>query len=228
MRALVVLVLVVATAHADGRKEEFQQRDAARLAIADAINKGDATAFASYVGDNFTTSDLWFDTPTCRKRFSDATVTKKDGPAFVACLSPLGIDAKTLLVRYGPDVLVQLGWKYENGKTTLVSMKGDGMTSKQFPQVWIDAFEKHRTAGDPKIVFDDKARAEIEESDAGGALFDVCVDAKGNVASVTPRMVAANGPTAKALRAATKSWKFDPFLVRGKPATACALENQKL
>lgn len=224
-----VLLLFVATAHADDRKEEFRQRDAARLAISEAVNKGDAAAFAGYVGDGITTADLWLDTPPCRKRFSDAKVTKKDVPAFVACLSPLGMDAKTLLVRYGPDVIVQLGWKYDGGKTTLVSMKGDGMmTSKQYPQVWIDAFEKHRTAGDLKIAFDDKARAEIEESDAGGALFEVCVDAKGNVASVVPRMVAADGPTAKALKAATKSWKFDPFLVRGKPATACALENQKL
>jgi len=128
MRALVVVLLLVATAHADDRKEEFKQRDEARLAVSEAVNKGDATAFAGYVGDAIETSNLWLDTPACRKRFSDARVTTKDVKAFVACLSPLGMDAKTLLVRYGPDVIVQLGWKYEGGKTTLVSMKGDGMT----------------------------------------------------------------------------------------------------
>ena len=41
-------------------------------------------------------------------------------------------------------------------------------------------------------------------------------------------MIDPKGPTAKALKAATKSWKFEPFLVRGKPAMACTVENQKL
>ena len=57
-------------------------------------------------------------------------------------------------------------------------MKGDGSGSKEHPSVWLDAFEKHRKAGDKTIVFDEQARAEIEESDVGGAVYEVCVDAK--------------------------------------------------
>lgn len=228
MRVLLLILVLLGTARADDRKAEFASRDAARLAIAEAINKGDAAAFATYVGASLTTEKLWLDTPACRSKFSTAKIAAKQVPAFFACLSPLGMDGKTLLVRYGPDVIVRLDWAYADGKTTLVSMKGEGMTSAQYPGVWIDAFEKHRTAGDLKLAFDAAAIAEIEESDAGGAIYEVCVDAKGNVASVSPRMVAANGPTAKSLKAATKAWKFEPFLVRGKPAMACALENQSL
>jgi hypothetical protein len=40
--------------------------------------------------------------------------------------------------------------------------------------------------------------------------------------------IGANGPTAKALAAATKDWQFEPFLARGKPVIACAIETAKL
>src|SRR3978361_373093 len=110
MRFLVAFLLALAPLAA--RADEFKQRDEPRHAIPDAINANDAKAGAKYIGSELATSDLWFDTPSCRKQFSNANVKAKDLPAFVACMSPLGIDAKTLLVRYGPDVVVRLDFKY--------------------------------------------------------------------------------------------------------------------
>ena len=228
-RILWVLVILVAVARADDRKEEFRLRDEARHAVADGINKNDAKAVAAYVDSQLETAHLWFDTPACRKQFSDAKVNAKDVAALVACLAPLGIDAKTLLVRYGPDVVISLGWRFANGKVTLVSMKGDGLTTGEHPQVWLDAFEQHRKAGTKTIAFDAKARAEIENSGDPGVFFEVCVDEAGKVVSAKPIMgIGGSGPTAKALAAATKDWKFEPFLVRGKPVIACAIETAKL
>lgn len=33
---------------------------------------------------------------------------------------------------------------------------------------------------------------------------------------------------AKQIAAATKNWHFEPFVIRGKPGVACALETAKL
>jgi hypothetical protein len=227
MRFLVVFLIALSPLAA--RADEFKQRDEARHAIADAINANDAKTVAKYIGSELATSDLWLDTPSCRKQFSNAKVKAKELPAFVACMSPLGIDAKTLLVRYGPDVIVRLEFKYANDKTTLVGLRGESSKFNQdLPHVWIDAFEQHRKAGAKEVALDDKARAEVEASDAGGVIFDVCVDAKGTVSSTKLMFVAPNGPTAKAVAAAVKDWRFDPFLVRGKAATACALVTSHL
>jgi hypothetical protein len=216
-------------AHAGDQKDEYKLRDDARLAIADAVNKHDPRAFATYVDKPLELSAMWFDTAPCRDKFSHATVAVADIPALLDCLSPLGMDGKALLVRYGPDVVVRLGLKYADGRVTLESLEGDGMVKEaEYPAVWIEAFEQHRKAGSRAITFDAKARAEIEQTGDQGVIYEVCVDSKGMVSKTGVMMLAPDGPAARAIRASTKAWRFAPFLVRGKPTTACAVETAKL
>ena len=225
MRLLLVLMIsfVPVVAHAG---DEYKQRDALRLGIAAAINANDAKAFADLLGPTLKLDHLWFDTAACKK-FSTATVKAKDYPALFACLAPLGMNAKSLLVRYGPEVTVTLQMKVIDGKVALVGLAGDPLSDLGHPEVWIDAFEAHRKSGTP-IMFDDKARAELEDAGEHGAAYRICVDAKGHVASTAIVSPPGTRAVAKQITAATKDWQFEPFVVRGKPAVACALELAKL
>lgn len=218
-----LLVALIAPAHAD----EYKLRDEARAAIAAAINQFDATAFAAHAGKDLALSSMWFDTASCRKRFANAHVKAKDLPALVACLAPLKMDARTLLVRYGPDVVVNLNYEIADGTARLISMTGDATLDLINPEVWINAFEAHRKEGTKSISLDDKASAELADLDLKGVVYRVCVGAKGTVVSTKVFEVPARGPTAQQITAATKTWKFDPFKVRGKPTTACATSTVK-
>src|SRR5260221_8837837 len=129
---VVMLVLVVAAAR-PARADEYKARDELRLAIGDAVNKNDAAAFAAHVGGELKLEHMWFDTAPCRKRFGDAVVKPKDIPALVACLAPLGMNATTLLVRYGPDVIVTLGMTISDGTAVLTALTGAFTRDREHP-----------------------------------------------------------------------------------------------
>jgi hypothetical protein len=100
---------------------------------------------------------------------------------------------------------------------------------KSLPPVWKKTFESHRKPGAQEVVLDDAARQELAEIGDTGVVFEACVDAKGKVKSVTTIMpLAKHGPVMKQVNAATKTWQFEPFLVKGKPAPACGTQIVKL
>jgi hypothetical protein len=218
-------LLATGTASAD----EYQEMDKARVAIIAALDSGDAKAFAGYVGTQFESARVWFDSAACRKKFGNATVKAKDAKAFVACFKGLGVRAKGLLIHYGPDVSLTAKIDVDDaGKATLVRLSGDLGIDATLPLIWRDTFESHRKTGDA-VTFDADAQKELEALGEIGAVFDVCVDAKGNVKNVQTIMdVKKNGPVMKQVRAATKGWTFEPFVVKGKPAPACARQLVKI
>lgn len=146
--ALIGALLLPLSARGDSPKpsDEYKQRDAVRLGVAKAIADNDPQAFATFAGKDLALDHVWFDTPGCRK-LGTATVKAKDYPALVGCFSGLGFDAKTLLVRYGPDVTITLVMKVVDGKVLLVGLKGDPNADLAHPEVWRDAFEQHRKEG---------------------------------------------------------------------------------
>nr|HEX4314152.1 hypothetical protein [Kofleriaceae bacterium] len=227
----VAIVAVTASAARADQAADLKARDVLRLAVGDAIDHHDAKAFGKLVAGSLKTTTLWFDTAACRKRFSDATVAAADLPALVDCLAPLGMDASHLLVKYGPDVVVRLGMAVAGGKATLTSLTGDisfVSADRERPDVYLDSFEKHRTAGSKAIVFDQAARAELQAIPETGAIFRVCVDTTGKVASTEVAEVDDSGPTATQIAAATAAWRFSPFTLAGKPIAACTTETVKL
>ena len=221
-RIAVLALLVPSLAIAD----EYKMMDEARVAIIEALDKGDAKTFATYLGPALEVKGLWFDTPACRKKFSTARVTAKTAPAFVACISPLHVFGRGLNVYYGPEVLVSAKIDVIDGKARLQSIRGELAVDPTLPQVWRKGFEEHRTAGDP-IVLDADAKAELAEIPDTGAVIHICVNAAGKVAKTSVWGVDKGGPTAKLVANATKSWTFKPFTVRDKPSGACSTITAK-
>lgn len=223
--AAVALVLVASPAAAD----KYAEMDKARAAVVTALDAGDHKTFAGYVGAQLETMRVWFDNAGCRKKFGNAKVKPKDTKAFVACFKGLGVRQQGLLVHYGPDVSLTAKIEVDDaGKATLVTLSGDVGSDTKLPLIWRKTFDEHRTAGD-EVTFDADAQKELTAIGETGAVFDVCVDAKGNVKDVhTIMQVKKNGPVMKQVRAATKTWKFEPFVVRGKPAPACGRQIVKL
>ena len=226
MRVLLMLLLAAGTASAD----KYAEMDKARSAIVAALDTADAKAFAGYVGTEFETLRVWFDSKPCRKKFGNAKVKAKDTKAFVACFKKLGVKQQGLLIHYGPDVSLtaKLNVDEAAGKTTLVTLSGDVGSDPNLPLIWRKTFDEHRKAGDD-VAFDADARKELANIGETGAVFDVCVDAKGSVKDVhTIMSVAKKGPVMTQIRAATKGWKYEPFIVKGKPAPACGRQIIKL
>jgi len=229
MRVALLPAAAILLAASSAGADKYAEMDKARAAIITALDTGDHKAFASYVGAQLETMRVWFDSSTCRKKFGNAKVKAKDAKAFVACFKGLGVRAAGLLVHYGPDVSLSMKIDVDDaGKATLVSVSGDVGSDDKLPLIWRKTFDSHRTAGN-EVTFEADAQKELTAVGETGAVFDVCVDAKGAVKNVlTIMQVAKNGPVMKQVRAATKTWKFEPFVVRGKPAPACGRQIVKL
>jgi hypothetical protein len=222
MRIWLCLVLLSSIASADN--EKYKRMDAARVAIIEALDKGDAKTFATYLDTSLEVTDLWFDTAACRKKFGTAKVTAKTVDAFVACIAPLHVHGRGLNVYYGPDVSVRVKIEVVDGgnKAVLRSLAGQlSYLDATLPEVWVKEFEKHRTAGDA-IILDEAARSELAAlGETKGVVVLICVDAKGRVkkTGTMPR----EAPKAnQQIAAVTKSWTFEPFTARGKPIGACS------
>lgn len=225
--ALVAILFATTTARAD----KYAEMDKARLAIITALDTGDGKTFATYIGKDFKSERVWFDTAACRTKFYDKTVKAKDAKAFVACFKGLGVRAAGLLIQYGPDVTLSSKIDVDDaGKATLVRLSGDVVREKKLPPVWRKTFEAHRKPDAQEVILDDAAQQEITGIGDTGVVFEVCVDAKGKVFKVVTPMpnLPANGPTMKQVAAATKNWQFEPFLVKGKAAAACGTQNVKI
>jgi hypothetical protein len=229
MNRIVVIatLFVTGAAHAD----KYAEMDKARVAIIAALDTGDDKAFAVYVGKDFKTERVWFDTAACRKRFSNATVKAKDAKAFVACFKGLGVRAQGLLIHYGPDVSLsaRISVDEASNKATLDRLSGDVVIDKTLPPIWRATFEAHRKPGAQPVKLDAAAAQEIADIGDTGVVFEACVDAKGNVSKVSSVMnLPKTGPTMKQVLAATKTWQFEPFMIKGKPAAACGTQLVKL
>jgi hypothetical protein len=209
---------------------KYAEMDKARLAIIGALDKGDDKTFASYIGSGFKAERVWFDSAACRAKFSNATVKAKDAKAFVACFKGLGVRAAGLLMQYGPDVTLSVRIDVDdNGKATIAKLSGDVALDKSLPLIWRATFESHRKAGAQAVALDAAAQQELADIGDSGVVFEACVDAKGKVKSVRTIMsLAKNGPTMKQVHAATKTWEFEPFMVKGKAAAACGQQIVKI
>ncbi len=214
--ALVFVTAVASPALADD--DQYKQIDKARAAIIPALDTGDATTLAAFVGSDLSLTDVWFDSASCRKRFATAHVKAKDVAALAACFKGLDVHAQGMLVTYGPGVITTLEVRIVDRKPVLLSISGQPANDPALPQVWRDAFESHRKAGSPEVALDAAARAELGKS---GAAYEVCVDGHGLVISTDAVEVDPDSATARQLKAATKTWRFEPFMLRGKPTTVC-------
>ena len=228
MHRIALAGLGVALATGTARADKYAEMDKARVAIIAALDTGDAKAFATYVGKDFKSSRVWFDSAACRKKFHDTTVKAKDAKAFVACFKGLGVRAAGLLIHYGPGVSLSARIDVDDaGKATLASLSGDVVREKALPPIWKKTFEAQRKSGEP-VVLDAAARQELAAIGDTGVVFEACVDAKGTVSKVSTIMdLPDDGLTMTLVRAATKTWVFEPFIVKGKPAAACGTQVVK-
>lgn len=223
--SLAATLLACGTAHAD---KDYAEMDKARIGVVAALDKGDGAELAKYIGKELKLERVWFDNATCRKKFSDAKVTAKQASALAKCFAGLKAWQVGLNIYYGPGVLLSTRFKIEDGKPIAWSMAGDVNSNTTLPHVSGKSFGEARMTGAPTISFDQAALDEIAAVPDTGIAYDVCIDAKGKVTKTTPLMVAANGPVAKQIRAATKSWTFKPFELRAKATTVCATLVQKV
>jgi hypothetical protein len=221
MRIACLAVLPFATlAHADDDK--YKKIDAARVAIIAALDAGDGKALADHIKGSIDVSDVWFDTAACRK-LGKQEATAKTATALAACFKPLHVYGRGLNVYYGPEISLRVKIEVIDDKAYVVSMKGEGMNfiDASLPMVSGKAFEANKKSGDA-IVLDDAMRDELEAAGDRGVVVYACVGANGKVTKTRLMpAVAGTGPTARAVTKATKTWVFEPFRVRDKPAAAC-------
>ncbi|MDQ3368789.1 MAG: hypothetical protein M3680_25450 [Myxococcota bacterium] len=222
MCSLLVLAGVAAASPAVADDaDKYKRKDAAQLAIVDALDKRAPTALDAYITGSVETVGLWFSTPSCRKRFSTARVKAgKDVRALVDCFAPLGVQQSGLLITYGPGVTLSLKLDVSDDKVTLTKLSS--MThDPAVADVFLKIFETHRLTGTAIIPLDGNARAELTGLPGGVGGFRVCVDKRGRVSSHQLFDVQQRGALAKAIAAAVRGWTFKPFEIRGTPIPVC-------
>lgn len=201
--------------------------------VLDAIRDRDAAAFARLWAGRVEVTGLWFADRACARLFSrDFTLTADRQPAFLRCLATLDARVEppsgnqdTPVLAYDPGLAVHLG-----------------VRGRLVEQVWTDAAridDPDAASIDPDLLashlvagtFDVRPGAAAHGATGApdSVMFvevQVCVDRSGRVDGTriersTPRSEA----YARAVLAATATWRFTPFLARGKPVRVCAIEK---
>ena len=217
--------------------ERVTRLEAADAALAhevlDAIRNRDAAAFARLWAGMAEVTGLWFADRACARMFSkDFTLTANRQPAFLRCLATLDARVEppsgnqgTPVLAYDPGLAIHLGVR--GGLIEQVWTDVAPIDDPDAASIDPDLLVSHLVSGTFDVRPAAAARAATGRPD--GAMFidvQVCVDRSGRVDGTrieqsTPESEA----YARAVVAAAATWRFTPFLARGKPVRVCAIER---
>jgi TPR repeat protein len=217
--------------------ERLARLEAAGAAFArevlDAIHGQDAAAFARLWSGTVEVTGVWFADRACARRFpQDFTLTADRQPEFLRCLAtldahvePPGPSHETPVLAYDPGLAIHLG-----------------VRGRVVEQIWADVArieDPDAASIDPDLLASHLVSGTLDvrpgaaaRTTAGapaGAMsvaVQMCVDRSGWVDGTRiERSTPLTAAYARAVLAATATWRFTPFLARGKPVRVCAIKT---
>ena len=196
-----------------------------------AASKHDVAAVRSMLGDPVSYGGLWFSDLACRTEFQETgDVTGPRLDVLARCLAALDLRASprrdalrdVAVLAYGAGFEIEARFPESDGAQTL-SWIGYAarLEGERAPTISASALEAFRTAGDR-----DGPVAGLDSATKPHAWLKVCVDALGAVTAAEVRETTSTA-AAKAFVAATRAWRFRPFVLEGQPVSVCAMFAMK-
>ncbi len=209
-------------------------RHAARAGVLDAITRRDANALTPHVELPLLAYNLRFLDHACQRfaskpvtftggRFTGkpARIEESDLEAFVQCVADLGIQETSGALTYGPGSLLQLPQRGDKVMAFFAVAPSNHPTAYL---VMPDAFASHVRGLDKTVTPSAPLKKRIDAStdELAFAVAEICVDPRGKVTSVSAKpkqdWLAAYEVD---VRRAVRTWKIQPFVLRGKPVAVC-------
>jgi len=201
--------------------------------VLDAIRGQDAAAFARLRSETVEVTGLWFADRACARQFPrDFTLTADRQPEFLRCLATLDARVEppsgsqdTPVLAYDPGLAIHLGVRgrvVERIWTDVARIDDPDATS-----IDPDLLASHLVPGTFDIRPGAAVRGAAGAPDSKMSIdVQVCVDRSGRVDGTRiERSTRSTEAYARAVLAAAATWRFTPFLVRGKPVRVCAIET---
>jgi len=193
----------------------------------------DAKALRAMMATSVLNGGLVFADATCSAFATPSDVKGPQLDELARCLAGLGLvesarkDAlpDVAVMTYPPGFEVEARLIENPDRVTLAAI---GLSARRAdetaPTISAGTLEQLRIAGSPTPAIPGTAAVEhdIEIHDHAFAWFKVCLDAKGTITQVRPRLATSPG-AARALGDAIKEWKFKPFVANDKPIPVCAM-----
>jgi TPR repeat protein len=217
--------------------ERLTRLEAADAAFAhevfDAIHGQDAAAFARLWSGTIEVTGLWFADRACARQFPrDFTLTADRQPEFLRCLATL--DARVEPPSGSQDAPVLA---YDPGLAIHLGVRG-----RVVEQIWTDVAridDPDAASIDPELLGSHLVSGTLDVRPGAAARgatgapdgmmsvdVQVCVDRSGRVDGTRiERSTPSAEAYANAVLAAAATWRFTPFLARGKPVRVCAIET---
>lgn len=201
--------------------------------VFDAIHGRDAAAFARLWAGTVEVTGMWFADRACARIFPRYFMLTTDRqPAFLRCLATLDARVEPPSANQETPVLV-----YDPGLTVHLGVRG-----RVVEQIWTDVapiddpdaasidpdlLASHLVSGTLDVRPDAAARGSQAAPDGMMSVdVQVCVDRLGWVDGTRiERSTRSTEAYARAVLAAAATWRFTPFLARGKPVRVCAIKT---
>ena len=216
------------------RLTRLQAADAAFAhELSDAIRGQDAAAFARLWSGMVEVTGLWFADRACARQFPrDFTLAADRQPAFLRCLATLDArveppsgNGDTPVLAYDPGLAVHLGVRGQVVQQlwTDVALIDDPDAASIDPNL----LASHLVSGTFDVRLGAGARGAAGAPEGTMSVdLQVCVDRSGRVDGTRiERSTPSSEDYARAVLAASTTWRFTPFLARGKPVRVCAIET---
>jgi hypothetical protein len=185
----------------------------------------DVAAVHRLLGPSVTIGGLWFEDASCLHQFPVAgEVLPAARDELARCIAGLGLATygrtsalpDVAVLHYGSGIEVEARFAYDDGRPRLTWI---GYVARRdlrdgLPTVTPDVFERHRIP--------DAAALPPAPDDDDFAWLKVCVDASGTVTGVHARE-ASTPAAARRFAEIARSWKFQPFVMRGQPQPVCSV-----
>ncbi len=238
-----VLVVMVAMACGPGLRSEPAQFRNPKLPdfaaqLSQASKNHDVAAIRTLLGDGLMLGGMWFDDVECMTKFvAPGEITGPRLDAFARCLSMIDLAPSSRVDRL-PDVAVlTYGAGLELEARFVETRKGPwlawiGYVARRdaqdaLPTISGSSLESLRIDGDPQAaIAGPGAFDELASTGFAYAWLKVCIDTTGVVTSANVRE-ASSPKAARTFGAATATWKFRPFTLRGQPAPVCSMVQMR-
>ncbi len=205
--------------------------------LVDATKSGDARAIEALFDDPLVFGGMWFEDTTCRRQLAAAgTVVAAGLPALARCLATIQLERSTrtspvpdiAVLTYGPGIEIEVRFRRARG----VKIQWIGYVSRRhardaLPTVTQGSLEALRAEPLATSVTEPiKQQLDVELARLAPtkvlAWLKVCLDSRGAVTGVYPRMTT-SAPVQAAFETAARTWKFQPVMLGGQPSPVCSL-----
>jgi hypothetical protein len=242
MRAVLVVALLAACGPGlrDARKVEYRNPKLGDFAeqLSHASRTDDVGRIRAMLRETVTIGGLWFEDVKCMVRFGPPGDVR--GPALdelARCLTTIDLavssrkdalpDVAVMTYGGGLEVEARIVETPDGPWLAWIGYVARRSYQDALPTISGAALEALRLEGEPHAPLGGPATAEeLTVMKMAYAWLKVCIDGTGAVTGAHVRE-ASSPRAARVFGAATQTWKFRPFLLRGQPVPVCAMVQMR-